>query len=108
MSKKLIRRAMPIAIADLKYWQQSSDKKYQRIKTIIEQLCINPKVSIGKPEPLKGDKTGLWSCRIDQKHRLVYSFNDEYLYIWRSRYHYADIPDQSSIDEAIDMNNENH
>ena len=44
--------------------------------------------------------------RIDQKHRLVYSFDDEYLYIWRVRYHYADMPDQSSIDDAIDMDDE--
>ena len=57
MTKKLIRRALPAVIEDLKYWQLQSDKKYQRIKTIIEQLCVNPKVSIGKPEPLKGDKT---------------------------------------------------
>jgi Txe/YoeB family toxin of Txe-Axe toxin-antitoxin module len=44
MSKKLIRRAMPAAIEDLKYWKLQSDKKYQRIKTIIEQLCVNPTI----------------------------------------------------------------
>jgi toxin YoeB len=102
MSKKLIRRAMPAAIEDFKYWQLTDKKKYQRIKTIVEQLCLNPKVSIGKPEPLKGDKAGLWSCRIDQKHRLVYSFDQEYLYLWRARYHYVEIPDKSLID-AIDL-----
>ncbi len=106
MSNKLIRRFMPVAIEDLKHWQLLSDKKYQRIKTIIEQLRENPKVSIGKPEPLKGDKTGLWSCRIDQKHRLVYSFDEEYLYIWRARYHYVDISDQLSSHDAIDMDDE--
>ena len=42
MSKKLIIRAMPAAIEDLKYWQLTDKKKYQRIKTIVEQLCINP------------------------------------------------------------------
>jgi len=85
-------RIMFVAIEDLKYWQQTDSKKYQRIKTIIEQFCINPKVSIGKPKPLKKDKYGLWSCRIDKEHRLVYSFNKKYLYIWRARYHYIDIP----------------
>ncbi|MCK5717498.1 MAG: Txe/YoeB family addiction module toxin [Thiomargarita sp.] len=88
MSKKLIRRIMPAAIEDLQYWNIQSNKKYQRIKTIIEQLCINPKISIGKPKALKGDKTGLWSCRIDKKHRLIYSFDEKYLYLWRARYHY--------------------
>ena len=106
MTKKLIRRAMPAVIEDLKYWQFQSDKKYQRIKTIIEQLCANPKVCIGKPEPLKGDKTGLWSCRIDKEHRLVYSFDEEYLYLWGARYHYVDIPKLSSKDDAIDMKDE--
>ena len=98
---KLNVRAVPTAIEDLKYWQQTDDKKYRRIKTIIEQLCINPKVSIGKPEPLKKDKSGLWSCRIDKEHRLVYSFDEEYLYIWRARYHYVDIPKQA--DNAVDI-----
>jgi toxin YoeB len=106
MSNKLLRRAMPEAIEDLKYWKLKSDKKYQRIKTIIEQLTVNPKVSIGKPEALKGDKTGLWSCRIDKKHRLVYSFDEEYLYLWRVRYHYLDIPKPSSRDDAINLTDE--
>jgi len=69
MTKKLIRRALPAVIEDLKYWQLQSDKKYQRIKTIIEQLCVNPK----------------------------------YLYLWRARYHYVDIPKLSSKNDAIDL-----
>ena len=101
---KLNVRAMPIAIEDLKYWQQADDKKYKRIKAIIEQLRVNPKVSIGKPEPLKKDKSGLWSCRIDKKHRLVYSFDEAFLYIWRTRYHYVDIPKQA--DGIIDINDD--
>jgi toxin YoeB len=67
---------------------------------------LNPKVSIGKPEALKGDKMGLWSCRIDKEHRLVYSFDEEYLYLWRARYHYLDIPKPSSRDDVIDMTDE--
>jgi len=101
---KLKIRIMFVALEDLKYWQQIDSKKYQRIKTIIEQLCINPKVSIGKPKPLKNDKRGLWSCRIDREHRLVYSFDVEHLYIWRARYHYKDIPSQTN--DMIDRDND--
>lgn len=62
---------------------------------MLEQLCVNPQVSIGKLEPLKGDKVGLWSYRIDRQHRLVYSFDEEFIYVWRARYHYQDIPPEA-------------
>jgi toxin YoeB len=74
-------RVMEIALDDLRYWARTDSKKYQRIKTMLEQLCANPKASIGKPEPLKGDKAGLWSCRIDKQNRLIYSFDEEFIYI---------------------------
>jgi Txe/YoeB family toxin of toxin-antitoxin system len=61
---------MEVAVEDLRYWARTDSKKYQRIKTLLEQLCTNPQVSIGKPEPLKGDKVGLWSCRIDKQSRF--------------------------------------
>jgi len=84
-------RVMPVALDDLRYWAAINDKKYQPIKTMLEQLCTNPKISIGKPEPLKGNKAGLWSCRIDKQHRFVYSFDEQFVYVWRARYHYTNI-----------------
>jgi len=88
-------KVMKIALTDLRYWVKTDNKKYQKIKTILEQLCINPQISIGKPEPLKGDKTGLWSCRIDKQNRLIYSFDTEFVYVWRARYHYKNIPPEA-------------
>jgi toxin YoeB len=88
-------RVMDAALDDLRHWARTDSKKYQRIKTMLEQLCANPQVSIGKPEPLKGDKAGLWSCRIDKQNRLVYSFDDGFVYVWRARYHYEGIPPEA-------------
>lgn len=30
----------------------------------------------GKPEPLSGDRSGQWSRRITQKHRLIYEIEE--------------------------------
>ena len=43
----------------------------------------------GKPEPLKGDLSGLWSRRIDQANRLVYRIREGRLEIISCRDHYA-------------------
>lgn len=88
-------RIMEVAVEDLRYWARTDSKKYQRIKTLLEQLCTNPQVSIGKPEPLKGDKVGLWSCRIDKQNRLIYSFDADFVYVWRMRYHYEGLPSKA-------------
>lgn len=76
---------MPSAIEALKYWKQTDDKKYKKVKKMLEQICAMPKTGIGKPEPLKHELTGLWSRRIDRANRLVYSFDDEYAYLWQAR-----------------------
>lgn len=47
-------------------------------------------VLLGKPEPLKHNLSGLWSKRISQKDRLIYKFDDEYIYIFAIGGHYAD------------------
>jgi toxin YoeB len=95
--------ALPVAKTDLIYWAQTNPKKYQKIKTIVAQLLVNPRMAMGKPEPLKHNQAGLWSCRIDQENRLVYSFDEESLYLWRARYHYLGIPNSSTIEQAIEL-----
>lgn len=47
-----------------------------RLNRLLRELQEHPKVGIGKPEPLKGNLSGLWSRRIDEKHRLVYEIQD--------------------------------
>jgi hypothetical protein len=85
MSKKLIRRAMPVAIEDLKHWLRTDDKKYQRIKTIIEQLRVNPKVindlrGIGLPAGL--NLSLFYSLNLEGKYYAIrkYRCNVRHLY----------------------------
>ncbi|WP_343039277.1 type II toxin-antitoxin system YoeB family toxin [Sodalinema gerasimenkoae] len=40
-----------------------------------------PTQGTGKPERLKHQLSGLWSRRISKKDRLIYSFDDKYIYI---------------------------
>ncbi|MBW6280311.1 Txe/YoeB family addiction module toxin, partial [Pseudomonas aeruginosa] len=46
---------------------------------------------IGKPERLRHHKDpALYSRRIDQSHRLVYSIQNGEIIIYAARYHYGD------------------
>jgi len=60
----------------------------QRINKLIEDTKRSPFEGIGKPEPLKGNLAGLWSRRIDDKNRLIYTVDDVYLTIISCRNHY--------------------
>lgn len=94
-------RIMPTAKTDIEYWKLKDDKKYQKLKRMAEQLCLTPKTGLGKPEALKHKLSGLWSRRIDQDNRLVYSFDDDNVYIWQARFHYVNVPDFEQINEAM-------
>ncbi|WP_364415496.1 Txe/YoeB family addiction module toxin [Moorena sp. SIO3H5] len=52
--------------------------------------CIrdDPAKGMGKPEPLKHNLSGLWSRRLSQKDRLIYKFDDNYIYIFAIGGHY--------------------
>ena len=49
----------------------------EKINTLLNELRVHPKTGTGKPEPLKGNKTGKMSRRITGKHRLVYQIKEE-------------------------------
>jgi toxin YoeB len=48
----------------------------------------DPASGTGKPEPLKHGLSGLWSRRISLKDRLVYSYDDQRIYIMAIGGHY--------------------
>lgn len=73
---------------DYQYWQTENPKLAQKINVLIDACLASPYSGIGKPEPLKGNLTGLWSRRIDLTHRLVYAYSDGVLNILACRYHY--------------------
>lgn len=76
------------ALKDLMWWQQQDLKKLKRIIQLCLETCKNPRNGVGKPEPLKFDYQGYWSRRIDERHRLIYAFDDKQVTIIQCRYHY--------------------
>ena len=70
-------------------WQQDK-KTLKRINRLIEDIQRNGYNTIGKPEPLKGDLSGFWSVRIDNKNRLIFKINNGALEIWQCSNHYDD------------------
>jgi toxin YoeB len=54
--------------------QLKKSNKQLVIKTyeLITDACLHPFTGLGKPEPLKGNRHGQWSRRIDRRNRLIY------------------------------------
>ncbi|MCI2284253.1 Txe/YoeB family addiction module toxin [Colwellia sp. MSW7] len=71
---------------------REKDKKLHKAlcKILKEMLRSDPSSGLGKPEPLKHNLSGLWSKRISQKDRLIYKFDEKYVYIFAIGGHYAD------------------
>ncbi len=83
-------RFVPDAWAAYLYWHEQDKKTLKRINQLITATARAPFEGIGKPEPLRGDLTGYWSRRIDDKNRLVYRASDSELIIIACRFHYGD------------------
>ncbi|WP_342083608.1 Txe/YoeB family addiction module toxin [Dyadobacter sp. OTU695] len=78
---------------DLSLLYKTGDKALiRRISRLFEELGEHPYDGIGKPEPLKHDLAGLWSRRIDKKHRLVYQVIDQTItvHVIAAKGHYDD------------------
>ncbi len=67
------------------------DKKLHQslCKVLKEMLRNDPSTGIGKPEPLKHNLSGLWSRRISQKDRVIYKYDQDYIYIFAIGGHYS-------------------
>ena len=73
---------------DYLYWQMNDKQKLKRINELIKDCQRNKFEGIGKPEPLKGNLSGMLSRRIDNEHRLVYKIQDNRLHVIQCRFHY--------------------
>ncbi|MCL2242971.1 MAG: Txe/YoeB family addiction module toxin [Treponema sp.] len=71
-------------------WQSQDKKTLKRINDIIKDIDRQPFTGIGKPEPLKGDKQGYWSRRIDDVNRIIYKIENEKIIIVQCGGHYND------------------
>jgi toxin YoeB len=70
------------------YWHSEDKKILRKINELLRDIERNGNTGIGKPEPLKHELSGYWSRRITRVHRLVYSIDENNIYIASCRNHY--------------------
>lgn len=78
MAKILFQEA---AWEEWRYWLSHNPKMLKRIDQLLKDIARGGYEGLGKPEPLKGDMSGLWSRRIDKCNRLVYGIEGEIVVI---------------------------
>lgn len=64
----------------------------KKLDRLLNELREHPKTGTGRPELLKVDLEGLYSRRINQKHRLVYDIKENIVtvLVLSAHYHYGD------------------
>lgn len=72
------------------YWQTQDKKTLKKINALLKDIQRSPFDGEGKPEPLKGDMSGLWSRRINDKDRLVYQVDEQGIIVVQCKGHYSD------------------
>ena len=66
-----------IALADIEKHKKSGDTIIlKKIERLLQELREHPRSGTGQPEVLKHDFQGLYSRRINRKHRLIYDIQD--------------------------------
>jgi toxin YoeB len=81
------------ALKDIEKHRKSGNKvTLKKIEKLLNELIEHPMTGTGQPEILKHDLAGLYSRRINQKHRLVYSINEQIvtIYVLSAWSHYGD------------------
>uniref|UniRef100_UPI0040476AF6 Txe/YoeB family addiction module toxin n=1 Tax=Roseivirga sp. TaxID=1964215 RepID=UPI0040476AF6 len=81
------------ALEDIEKHKKSGDKPtLRKIEKLLNELMEHPTKGTGQPEILKHDLAGLYSRRINKKHRLVYSINEQVVkvYVLSAWSHYGD------------------
>lgn len=72
-------------------WQGQDKKAIKRINQLLKSIDRDGVMqSIGKPELLKYNKSGLYSRRIDEANRLVYEVSDKQIIVKSCKGHYED------------------
>jgi len=77
------------AFEDFNQWAMLDKKTHQKIITLIKDINRSPFSGLGKPEALKHEYNGYWSCRIHDEHRVVYKITDTDISIVACKYHYS-------------------
>ena len=77
------------AFEDFCNWAIYDKKIFKKIIELLKSVKRTPYQGIGKPEPLKFNKSGYWSRRITDEHRLVYKVDDNSIFIASCKGHYS-------------------
>ena len=72
------------------YWQTQDKKTLKKINRLLTDIDRNGYSCTGKPEPLRGNLSGFWSVRIDEKNRIVFRVAGDVLEIAECGSHYGD------------------
>jgi len=81
------------ALEDIEKHKKSGDKStLKKIEKLLNELMEHPTKGTGQPEILKHNLEGLYSRRINKKHRLIYSINKQIItvYVLSAWSHYGD------------------
>ncbi len=81
------------ALEDIENHKKAGDHSVlKKLQRLLNELQEHPMTGAGQPEKLKHDLVGLFSRRINRKHSLVYSINEEVVtvYVVSAWSHYAD------------------
>ena len=57
--------------------KKSEPAAFKKLVKLLSELQEHPKTGTGKPKPLGGDRAGQWSRHISDKHRLVYTIDED-------------------------------
>lgn len=77
------------SMIDIEYHKKSGNKAVlKKILTLLNELSTHPFEGTGKPEALKHQLSGMWSRRITQEHRLIYSISGDVVTIHSLKGHY--------------------
>jgi toxin YoeB len=61
---------------DVSRLEKSEPQTFKKIEKLFSELVVHLYTGSGKPKPLGGERTGQWSRRITEKHRLVYQVEE--------------------------------
>lgn len=82
----------PEAKKHLARLKKSEPQAFKKASRLLEELLLHPTTGTGRPKPLVGNRSGQWSRRITDKHRLVYEIRDNTVcvYVLSTYGHYDD------------------
>ena len=78
-----------IAWEQFQEWESRDRKTLRRLHLLLQSIDRNGYSCLGKPEPLKGNRAGWWSVRLDDANRLIFRIENDILVIHSCMGHYC-------------------